>query len=234
VDLIVALFLCLYLPVVATNLSNKLFIFASTTWNFSHHLLQMLFALMIMGLPFWGKSLHEWGFNTNNSDYTLKIVKKFCIGFAVCLPVGTIITQVLSGWQPILTYPATWLNYLINLSFSVTMPGVSEEILFRALGMGILSRNWKNHIRIGNITLSYANMFSSVIFALAHIGFTIFPFEIVYYNPMQLTFALGLGLLYGYVYEKTNSLLGPILLHNASDGIAVTTYFLITKLFMNN
>ncbi len=67
---------------------------------------------------------------------------------------------------------------------------------------------------------------------MAHVGFTVFPFKVVYYNPMQLGFALALGLLYGYVYDKTGSLLGPILLHNASDGIAVTTYFLVTKIFM--
>lgn len=230
VDLVVALILCLYLPIIATSISNRIFLFASPPWNYLHHFLQMFFALILMVQPCWRKSLHEWGFNIQNLEYTRKIFKQFCIGYIICLSIGTIISQILSGWSPILDFPLTWKDFLVNLSFSVTMPGVSEEILFRALSMGILSRRWNANVSIGNFSFSLPNLFSSIFFTLAHVGFSFFPFQIVYYNSMQLIFAFSLGLLYGYVYEETGSLLGPILLHNASDGIAISIYFLISKL----
>ena len=231
-DLVLALFLCLFLPRLATHISNRIFLFASTLWNFSHHILQMFFALIIMNFPLWSRSLTEWGFNTHESEYTIKILKQFTAGFIIFLPIGTIITQVLSGWPWILTFPATWRDFLVNLRFSVTMPGLSEEILFRALCMGILAKTWRRSVTISGIRLSHPNIIAAIIFALAHVGFTVFPFRVIYFNSMQLVFAVGLGLLYGYVYDKTGSLLGPILLHNISDGVAVTTYFLITKIFM--
>lgn len=227
--MILATTFCLYFPKIASNISSIFFTFNSTPWYFTHHIIQMSLAMVVILLPLWKMSPQDWGFNTNNIGYSTDIFWRFVKGYIIFLPVGTLISQVLNGWPTILSFPPTWGSYLQNLLFLVTMPGLSEEILFRALGYGILKRSWKGQITIRGIRLSHVNLITTIIFAFAHIGFSIFPFKILYYNVMQLVFATCLGLLYGHVYEQTGSLIGPILIHNASDGITVTTNFLITK-----
>lgn len=231
-DLIIAVFLGIFLPRLASLISNQFFAFASTPWDYLHHFLQMAFAFIIMLLWIRRKPLKEWGFNLNEARWSLRTFGIFSVGYAIFLPLGTFITQWLSGWPPLIDYPPSWNNFLDNLLFSSTMPGISEEILFRALVMGILSRSWQGKIKATNFEISHPNIIAAIIFAGAHVGFTLLPFQITYLNVMQIIFALVLGILYGVVLDKSKSLLGPILLHNASDGISVTTYFLFTVLFM--
>ncbi len=231
--LVIAFYCGIFLPRYASNISNYFFEFGSSAWDFSHHILQMVFALIIIILLalFTKTSIQDWGFNLNNSRWSLRTVGKFCIGYAIILPIGTIINQILLGWPNLLWFDLTWGDFFRTFAFSVTMPGISEEIVFRAMVMGILSFAWEGKIMIGKVQISHANLIAAGIFAFAHVYFTLDPFAIVYYNIMQLAFAFFLGLFYGVMFEKTKSLLGPILAHNASDGLAVIIYTLIALIF---
>ena len=60
-----------------------------------------------------------------------------------------------------------------------------------------------------------------------HIGFTVFPFEITYISWPQQVWALGLGLYYAVVFQKTKSLLCPVLSHGYSNGIIFTLQYLM-------
>jgi len=66
------------------------------------------------------------------------------------------------------------------------MPGLSEEVLFRALVMGILVRSWTGKITIKGFQLSQAGFIAAIIFTLAHVGFAFHPFRIDNLEPMRL------------------------------------------------
>ena len=87
---------------------------------------------------------------------------------------------------------------LLGLHLLVTVAGpAAEELFFRGLLYGWL----RTKIGVGRGLL-----FSAVLFALLHT------------DPVAFFPILGLGILFGWVYEKTGSLTAPVsihLLHNA-------------------
>ena len=232
---ILAIYLGIWLPRYASLLTNALFTFGTHAWDFTHHLFQMVFALIVIFVFSFilKKPVKEWGFNFKNAKWSLTVFWKFCIGWVIFLTIGTIINQLLLGWPDILWFELNWKDFGLTLLFSSTMPGISEEILFRAMVMGILSHVWSVGFNIGKLRISVSNLIAAIIFTIAHIYFTLVPFAIVSFEPMQLVFAFFLGLFYGIMLEKSESLLGPILAHNWSDGIAVVIYTLITIIFMS-
>lgn len=62
-------------------------------------------------------------------------------------------------------------------------------------------------------------LISAAVFSLAHVGFRISPFKITHLDPMQLDIAFALGIFYSVVYRNAENPLGPVLAHNASDGL---------------
>ena len=196
------------------------------TWFSAHHVLQIVFAVIIMALPFWHRSLYDWGFNVKNSKQTFDILLKFSIGWVIFTTIFTLLTQWLSGWPELLGFYLSTENILIYLFFESIIVGISEEIVFRGLVYGILSPYFNRKITIG-FSISIAGIISAIFFTVAHIGFQFFPFSITSIAPMQLVVAFCLGIFYAVLREKTGSLLGPILAHNISDGWLSILYIVI-------
>jgi len=195
-------------------------------WLTLHHILQIVLAVIIMALPFWHRSLSDWGFNFRNYKETLSKILKFSIGWVIFSTIFTLITQWLSGWPELLGFYLSTENILIYLFFESIIVGISEEIVFRGLVYGSLSPYFNKKIKLG-FSISYAGIISALFFTIAHIGFSLFPFAITSIAPMQLLVAFGLGLFYAVLREKTGSLLGPILAHNISDGWLSILYIII-------
>jgi len=99
----------------------------------------------------------------------------------------------------------------------ILLPGPSEEALFRGFAVVVLFQSWKGHVRIGRLTVSTAGIIAALLFMCAHISYSIYPFHIYSMNTMQLGMAFALGIYYAVTFEKTGSLLCPILSHSASD-----------------
>lgn len=70
---------------------------------------------------------------------------------------------------------------------------------------------------MGSFSVSAPGLIAAILFSYAHIGYSIYPFHIYSINPMQLIVAFALGIFYAITFEKTGSLLCPILCHSASD-----------------
>ena len=88
--------------------------------------------------------------------------------------------------------------------------GFSEELIFR----GIIQRSSER--LMGSI---YGLMFTSILFAAMHIGWRSLP---------DLIFVFGVGLYYGYIFQKTRSLLGITISH----GVTNITMFLIAPFIL--
>jgi len=197
-------------------------------WDIVHHVVQMLLAVIFMALPIWDKTFYDWGFNNENKELNKKIVFRFFFGFIVFFTIGKTIYLYLMGWPPALDYNPETTSLWQLIVFRMTMPGLSEEILFRALVMGILLKAWNGFFYIGKVRIHYAGILSALIFVMAHVGFKIFPFEIMYYNIGQMASAFVFGLFYSIVYMETRSLVAPIAAHNIVDGIGTVVDWALT------
>jgi hypothetical protein len=93
--------------------------------------------------------------------------------------------------------------------------GPTEEILFRSLLVGYLAAEFPGAIRLGRLTLSWATIIAAVLFGLAHLpGNLGAPW---WSNFFSVTYACALGLVYGYWFERSCSLLVPAIAHNVTD-----------------
>lgn len=198
-------------------------------WNFLHHITQALLAgIVILALSAsWKRPASEWGLSFNKKEWSLDVFWKFSIGCAVYSLIVAWLTVSPSGVPSAISHEMTARNVTGNLLFMFTMPGISEELLFRALFVTVLSRSWREKIRIAGLDVSSAGFIAAIVFSLAHIGFTVVPFKITHLDPMQLGIASAFGIFYAVMYDHTKSLLGPILVHNASDGLLAAISYIV-------
>lgn len=233
-DLTLVAILAYFIPLLSSISANAAFdVFGGIdpdgvfAWSFVHHIVQTLLTAAVISIlaAWWRRPAAEWGLNLNKTDWSMRMFWRFCLGCTVySLVIAWMLTSN-SGVPSAVNHPMTARNVTGNLLFMFTMPGISEELLFRSLAMTILARSWHGKVRLLGFDVSWAGFIAAIVFSLAHIGFTILPFKITYLDPMQLAVAFGLGIFYAVMYDHTKSLLGPVLVHNASDGLlAAITY----------
>jgi membrane protease YdiL (CAAX protease family) len=123
--------------------------------------------------------------------------------------------QLVAHRPPSQPYPLTPFNITGWLSFEGVFAGASEETLFRGLLVTYLAAAMPGRVSFRGYTMNGAGVVVAALFALAHFGnFFLRPF------PMalgQLVYAFALGVLYAYWFEKSRSLLAPIVGHNVSN-----------------
>lgn len=109
-----------------------------------------------------------------------------------------------------------------TLGFQLLLSGTSEEVLFRALPIGILTFRIgsNNEKKFTKLNLSYEVIIAAVLFSIAHIRWTINPFSIDM-NYLQLIYCFVLGIVYGKAYQESNSVIYPMLMHSISNVIMV-------------
>jgi len=186
-------------------------------WISIHHVFQIALTIVAMKLYFRSK-LSDWGFKFNYVKLSLKISLIFLIGAVIIQNIFTInglITGDLAS--RVFDFPLTSRNIAGYYAFQGLLSGTCEEPLFRGFVITVLAQSWKGKIRIGKIEISVATIIAAIFFSYAHIGFSLFPFEITRFFPVQIALSFAFGILYGVVFEKTKSLFGPILLHNISN-----------------
>jgi membrane protease YdiL (CAAX protease family) len=71
---------------------------------------------------------------------------------------------------------------------------------------------------------------SSVYFAIAHIYFSLNPFQVTHIDYLQIVTALGCGSFYAIFYLKTRSLLAPFLAHNFANTSTSLVGYIISGL----
>ncbi len=198
------------------------------SWISVHHMAQALIILLLIVAVRLFKPL-KFGFGWGNKVIGLKYVLKFSLVFTG----GTIVLYLLAFLNDsfrAFTYPLTANNIAGNLGFQLLLSGPSEELIFRAFAITMIS------LAIGkrafNGKVSYANLIAAAIFGLAHISFSFAPFA-VHFSTYQVILAIALGLFYGDCYEKTKSMYYPMMMHSISNivmvGISILTTFFFSK-----
>lgn len=97
-----------------------------------------------------------------------------------------------------------YLNLTPSLLLMVISNGFQEEFLFR----GLFLRNYKSLFGFG-----IGNILQALIFTIAHIGVTYTPIGLVF----LFAFVFPIGLISGYLMNKTDSVLSSSIFHAGAD-----------------
>lgn len=186
-----------------------------------HHIVQMLLALLVIVILSKIYNIN-FGFRSGN----VKIGVKNTLIFTACILTTAIVAGFLNSPSQY-SYPLNIKNVFGSLGFQLFLSGPSEEILFRALPITVIVLLAKSvrEYKIFMWNISCATILSALFFSLAHIKWTVNPFTISM-DIFQLIYCFVLGIMYGYTYEKSGSVLYPMIMHSISNVIVVGFGFL--------
>lgn len=192
-----------------------------------HHFVQMLIALAVI-VAFKKFIKVDFGFQLGDHKKGMRYFRVFTVAIVLIALIYHTLMYVIG--QPIsYNFPLSTRNILGSLGFQLFLSGTSEEILYRALPVTMLVYIFGKNIHIQqNVTLEV--VLASLLFAVAHIQWSLFPFSAPELNLFQLFYAFGMGILNGVVYQKSRSILYPMLMHSISNVFMVGTGYLFAVL----
>ncbi|HWR83279.1 MAG TPA: CPBP family intramembrane glutamic endopeptidase [Candidatus Deferrimicrobium sp.] len=182
--------------------------------NYIHHFGQMILSLLVIALLLKGH-LKDYGLNVMNWSISRKYILWFFLIYGA-ITLLNFLPNFLQRRPESVGFSLTSSNILGWLSFQGLMSGTSEEIFFRGLLQTLLSKAWTGSVKIWKSLVPSAGLIAAVIFTFAHMEFAFDPFA-VNYSVSQLVVAFILGILYSVAYDRTKSLIAPILMHNYAN-----------------
>ena len=187
-----------------------------------HHFMQMVVAIALMLVT--GAGLKHYGFELKSKN--LYLIPAVIVGvlFGVIMTLVDHGPALITGNQ-IEGYTLDATNVAGWLSFEWLLAGTSEEIFVRGLLMTYLMTKFSGHVRFIRWDVHVAGVIIAVLFALMHIG-SFWSGNLIYAIGQQI-YAFILGLCYAYFYEKSGSLVAPIVAHNLSNGIEFVLLFIL-------
>ena len=197
----------------------------SYAWLTVHHLAQAaIFLVLMMGTRSWKPVDFRLGWG--NKKVGIAYVLRFILYFSLYLLGFLAFSIVTQSLQPF-PFPLNARNIIGYLSFQLLVTGPSEEMIFRAFALTMLGLYVQGHFLHGKI--SRANVLAALIFGLAHVSFSFAPFQVTY-SANQVLYAAGLGLFYGDCYEKSGSVIYPMIMHSMTNVLSVGAIAGITAL----
>jgi uncharacterized protein len=200
-------------------------------WISVHHIVQAIIFLIPMILIS-KLSAVRFGFGWGDRSVGWSYVRLFALIFCGYTVVSLIIVFTAGTFQT-LPYPLTARNIAGQLGFQLLLSGPSEELIFRTFAITMLALSVNGVVfgkdsAVGRAVftvlggeLSVANLIAAVIFGLAHVRFTFAPFS-ASYSSFQVIYATVLGLFYGVCYERSKSMIYPMMMHSISNVVAVS------------
>lgn len=167
----------------------------------------VLVCIVFIGITYWinyrKKQRLNWNFKiVNNRLLFLMLVLLFAFFVGINKPVNNLIEQILQNRTEI-SNPFNRPFFAIG---AVLIAPILEEIIFRSIILkGLLTRH----------SPKYAIIFSALIFGLVH-G-----------KPLQIWGAFIIGLIFGWIYYKTQSIGTTILLHSFLNLTVLLTNYIL-------
>ena len=107
--------------------------------------------------------------------------------------------------------------------------GPTEEILFRSLLVGYLIAAMPGKLKLGRYDMSWGGIVVAAIFALAHVASCVTRPS--WAAAGQQVYAFALGVLYAYWFEKSRSVVAPIVGHNVGDVVEYAICFVLIAMW---
>jgi membrane protease YdiL (CAAX protease family) len=210
-----------YVKPIAMFVPKNIYVAHDWIRYFDHHLIQLLFALVLIALLSRGK-FSQFGLNLSNARISWRIFAVFSLVYSAVAFFVYVVPVLVSHQRPTFDYELTPANIAGWLAFEWIFAGISEEILFRGLIQTYLSRSWRSAMTIGRVTIPTAGIITTLIFCLAHINL-----RHPQLNWGQQISVFCLGIICSTAFYRTKSLLSPILVHNFSNGLVFTVLYLL-------
>ncbi len=175
---------------------------SSLPWFFLNQqfLLPAVYSVILV-LCFWHMNEHNIDFR--KLGFTCDNVLKYAIlGIFLAIPTGLIEYIILTPNPP---SPFFNLKYFMrDTIYMVFFVGIAEELLFRGLIFNDLKKifGWKS-----------ALLGQGALFGIMHMTWR---------SPLEIAFTFAAGLILGYIYYRTKSLVGPISMHAVNNIMLVS------------
>ena len=197
-------------------------------WLYSQHFSQTLLALVAIFLikrfmPF------DAGLRWPKEKTYLVPAILWGAFFGVLMTVVDYLPDLLARHPMDLGFPVTRGNVIGWTIFEGIYVGPTEEILFRSLLVGYLMAAMPAQLRLGRYSMSWAGIIVAAVFAFAHIG-NLFAHP-SFAAAGQQVYAFALGILYAYWFEKSRSVVAPVVGHNVSDVVEYAICFVLIAIW---
>ena len=195
-------------------------------WISLHHVVQaiLIMLVMVVFIKFFKVKFH---LGLGDKKEGIKYLKKFAMIFTLYVIVAYAMTLLLGAFEPF-HYPLNIRNIAGYLGFQLLLSGPSEEFIFRAFSIGVFTFLISNK-RL-NRHISYAVLFSAIVFGIAHISFSFNPFSMSY-STFQVGYAIVLGYFYGDCYVKSKSVIYPMIMHSFTNVMMVGATIILSLFF---
>ncbi len=191
-----------------------------------HHAVQMIIAIVIIVVLSRLLKIHFY-FQLGDVKKGVKYLTLFTAAFIV-ISIAQHILMYVNNRLPNYAFPLDGRNVIGTLGFQLFLSGPAEEVVFRALPITMLTYAFGRSIPIkSSFTLEV--ILASVLFSFAHINWCLRPlvFEVNYF---RLFYSFALGTIQGIVYQRSKSILYPMLMHSFSNVLMVGSGYLFKAL----
>ena len=103
--------------------------------------------------------------------------------------------------------------HLETLLFQFSMPGINEEIAYRGIMLGLLTKILKSK----NLILNSSVCVTAILFGLAH-GFSLSSEFSIVFNIQPFLRTMIYGLIWGWITIRSGSILLALISHNLGNG----------------
>ncbi|MEA5048836.1 MAG: CPBP family intramembrane glutamic endopeptidase [Eubacteriales bacterium] len=193
-------------------------------WQSVHHLVLLAAGLILAALL--GRLMRlDFGFHLGDRKTGLR----WTVWFTVVMTAVSLlyhISLLLRGQSMTYDFPLNARNVFGTLGFQLLLSGPAEEILYRAIPVTLFLCALRKSIHIKwGVTLEI--VLASLLFSFAHVKWSLSPFAIDA-SVQQLIYAFAIGTVQGVAYQKSRSVLYPILMHSASNVLMVGLGYLFS------
>lgn len=188
------------------------------------HLPQFLIPFLLIWVITGGK-LSIYGFNRQQTRQ-LSHRRMFLLGLGFGIIMSfKYITQAARG-EPIgIPQPVTPLNVLGHMTFQWLVVGLSEETMFRGFIQTYLMETQEGRLRLIGHDVHVGAVIAGVLWGLFHfINILVMPLRATVFTVVV---TVPIGIVMGYAYQQTRSLLTTIIVHNTIFGTVLTIGYLI-------
>jgi membrane protease YdiL (CAAX protease family) len=198
-----------------------------STWIFADlvHLPQFLIPFVLICWLAKGK-VGEYGFNLKQKPpvFTHKRMLGLGVLFGLLMSLKYV-SSVVRGAPLDIPRPVSLTNVLGNMTFQWIVVGLSEETMFRGLTQTYLMNNSEGYVRLLRHDLHIGTIIGAILWGVFHfINLLVMPLGSAAFFVVVTTVA---GLLMGYAYQETGSLLTTMIVHNTIFGLPLTIGYIL-------
>jgi membrane protease YdiL (CAAX protease family) len=215
------------IPAMINSLPESHFLARESFWLLSHlvHVPQFLIPFAIILVISKGRP-QEYGFNLRQDPPTFTHIRMFALGTLAGLLLSLrYVSSVITRAPLDIPQPVTTASVLESLTFQWIVVGLSEETMFRGLIQTYLMKNLEGYVRLVGHDLHIGTVVAAILWGLFHlINVLVMTLEAAVFTAVVTTIA---GLLMGYAYQRTRSLLTTIIVHNTMFGVPLAIGYIL-------